>query len=92
MGSAMLLNALAMGGLALQQAAGSLALADTLRSGSARYALVFTANTFLALGVATGTQLVATRCGASTRAYYWILVGMCSFLAAVAVAWGGGAG
>ena len=81
------LNAAPMGIYTLQQACGSAALGAALGAhASPRYALVFTTNTFGALGGAAAAQVVAARCALSTRGYYWLLFGTAALLAVLGAA------
>ena len=69
-------------GAALKAWASS-AIAENLRGH--RFALVFTANTFAALAVATVASAVLSGIGASTLAYYWLCAGLAALPALAAV-------
>jgi thiamine transporter 2/3 len=49
-----------------------------------RYALIFTVNTFLALGLATVASAVSSGIGASTLAYYWLSAALAACPALIA--------
>ena len=76
------LNAAALGGLAFQQARGTVAAAAAI-GGRRRYSVVLTANAFLALGGAMLAQQVASAFGAGTAAHYWMAIGAMLLLCGV---------